>query len=265
MLGAGAGARVGLWARCGGGVRCGGCQFGSPRGSRVCAEVRPLIRQNGRGASVPALWRAEGCLWITVSTAVACLSVKRMPRTSRWIAAALSLAVIASLSACVTEPEPSPRTSSATPAPDSVFDSDADALAAAIDAYEAYVTMNDRIGAEGGENAERIRPFVTATYAESLISEFDGLRERSLRTSGSTKFDSTRLQSRSQSESGEQLKVYLCLDVTDVRINDVSGGDKTPPDRKVKLPLEISMVSSGDEADRLLVGGSEPWSGDDFC
>lgn len=186
-----------------------------------------------------------------------------MPRTSRWIAAALSLVVAVSLSACVTEPEPSPRTSA--PTPTSVFASDAEALAAAIDAYEAYVTMNDRIGAEGGENAERIRPFVTATYAESLISEFDGLRERSLRTSGSTKFDSTRLQSRSQSESGEQLKVYLCLDVTDVRINDVSGGDKTPPDRKVKLPLEISMVSSGDEADRLLVGRSEPWSGDDFC
>ncbi|NYD65616.1 hypothetical protein [Agromyces atrinae] len=192
--------------------------------------------------------------------------MKRTPRTSRWIAAALSLAVAVSLSACVTEPEPPPRTSSATPAPDSVFDSDADALAAAIEAYEAYNAASNVIFNEGGKDPKRVLRLVSEQYGEQLLKEFESFRLQGFRGSGATTFDSARLLDRyTDPILMEVVEIYLCADVGDSRVLDSEGRDQTPKDRPTRVPLVVNFQSDTAGSNRLIVGGSERWDGADSC
>jgi hypothetical protein len=152
----------------------------------------------------------------------------------------------------------------ATSAP--VFATDEEALAAATEAYARYLAVSDAIAEDGGAYSERITPVVAETYRNSSIEDFAALSERELRTVGVSAFDTARLQSRvGRNDGSTAVTIYLCLDVSGVRIVDRGGADVTPSARDTRLPLEIQLETTVLEPAVLKVSRSEIWSGESFC
>lgn len=174
----------------------------------------------------------------------------------------LAIAAVLTLSACGpdrAEPVPTPDDSLAAAAP--VFASDEEALATVTAAYSGYVEAADAIAASG-EGLDRLRPLVTDEFFASTEIEYANLTELGVRTIGDTRFDSVEIQSRRMDEHGvTKVVVYLCLDVTAVRLIDAAGADVTPVDRNDRLPLEVEFSAD----DVLLLARSAVWSGEDFC
>src|SRR5690606_22722214 len=86
-----------------------------------------------------------------------------------------------------------------TPTVTPVFASEEEALAAAEDAYAAYLEMSYLIASEGGLEPERIAPLVTNEQFERELESLSIYSERGLHVDGQTRFDSMMLQQMSQS------------------------------------------------------------------
>jgi hypothetical protein len=152
---------------------------------------------------------------------------------------------------------------SATSAP--LFASDEEALAAATAAYAEYLQVSDAIAVEGGADSERISSVVFEDYRESSLDDFASFADQGLRAVGMSKFDTVSLQNQTTSADGEtEVVIYLCLDVSSVRILDQTGADVTPVSRNERLPLEIEVKSSSTTQD-VRVSRSDIWSGGSFC
>ncbi len=172
------------------------------------------------------------------------------------IAAALAALLAVALAACTSSsPHPTPtRTAAHTP----LFASDDEALQAATKAYAAYLKMSDTISHDGGKNPERIRAYVTDSELRKLVSDFKQLEQKGAHTDGYSKFSDLRIGH----YDNYRLQVYLCSDVSDVRLLDASDRDITPPDRTDVLPLTITFVGA---KSNLRIAESVKWLGEDFC
>ncbi|MFB9641344.1 hypothetical protein [Agromyces lapidis] len=178
------------------------------------------------------------------------------------LAAAGALALV--LSACTPEAEPAPEpTATASTAP--IFASDEEALAAAVEAYEAYAAASDAIAADGGAGPERIDAFVTSAFAEILYEEFRALRTAGGHLEGSGTFDTVSLAQHEQVDGAVHVTLYFCQDVTNVRAISADGKDVTPASRPDRVPSQGNFVTNGLDPDALVVDGITQWSGSDFC
>ena len=169
---------------------------------------------------------------------------------------AVGVGVLLAVSGCVgSEPLPTlPATPTATP----IFASEEEALAAAADAYAEYGATSDLIASEGGEDPERIEPFVTPERLPVEMKGFEALRDSGLRIVGSTTFEVLDLQR--VDSYGEDLEVvfYACLDLSASRAVDADGVDVTPANREDRLMLEVLMRTVGGELP-LLLESDEQW------
>lgn len=171
-----------------------------------------------------------------------------------------ALALVLLLSACVpTSPEPTPTPS---PAVTPVFASEEEALAAAEEAYAAYQAATDLVTASGGKDASPLRDLVTADQYQRELEGFEAFAATGWRTVGMSTFDSMQLQSYVDAGS-VQLGVYVCSDVSMVRLVDGAGADVTPPKRPNRLPLVVTFESAEDNG--LLVASSDLWDGGGLC
>jgi hypothetical protein len=147
----------------------------------------------------------------------------------RWAGGCLATAALLSIAGCVpstAEPAVTPTATASAAAP--AFASDEEALAAATAAYAEYLRVSDEIAAAGGQGAEKIIPLVSDSYLELIDAEFANYRDQNLHTTGATSFDSAELQSYAANADGTaEVAVYMCLDVTSVRIIDASSRDVT--------------------------------------
>src|SRR5690606_919779 len=111
-----------------------------------------------------AMWRmdAGGAVERSRGQVGACPNVSGMRRTARL---PLPLLLITLVLAGCTQPDPMP-TPPPTPSAAPVFASDEEALAAAEEAYGKYLETVDAILADGGSNAERLKPLVTSALFE---------------------------------------------------------------------------------------------------
>jgi hypothetical protein len=178
----------------------------------------------------------------------------------RTLVGAVTLAGVLLLAGCDGgDPIPTlPPTPSATP----IFASEEEALAAAEDAYAAYLAMSDLIASEGGTQPERIAPFVTA---EQLPDELDGSAffvESGIRSVGASKVTKIALQQFNQGHDAAEIVFYACVDVSGVAILDHEGADVTPADRPPVVALEVAMVGS---RQNLLLADSDQWVDSQFC
>ena len=184
------------------------------------------------------------------------------PRLIAWLSCAAAAAMV--LGGCV---QSNPRTIN-TPAPviTPMFASDAEALAAATDAYAAYVRVSDEITGEAGEGTQRIAPFVSKRQLKNEIKAFDYYSANSLSSQGHTKFDSVSLQSRVENLRGISLiVVYLCSDVAGISLLNVAGTAVTSTALATRYPLEVEFIATGKTADLFLIDRSESWQGKNFC
>ncbi|CAN5268490.1 hypothetical protein BH09ACT3_BH09ACT3_09200 [soil metagenome] len=154
----------------------------------------------------------------------------------------------------VVTPQPEP---SSTP----LFASEEEALAAATEAYAAYLAMSDTITSEGGANPERIKPFVSEEQYEYDVEVFEAYGDRGLHSEGQSAFDSARIQS-FDSDLGE-VTIYLCSVFSSTRVLNSLGEVVTPTDLPERSPTEVALVLNAEGV--LVVERGEPWPGEDFC
>jgi hypothetical protein len=179
-------------------------------------------------------------------------------------ASALLVALIATLALAGCVPDDDPVVLDPEPTVTPIFESDEEALAAAEEAYGAYLAASDQVSASGGVDTALLEPHATADYLEFLTPEFEEFEESGRKTTGATRFDSFELQQ--HAELGEQalVSIYLCLDVSDVRVLDQNNVDVTPIERQLRLPLEVTLVATSSE-ESLRVDSSQLWDGANFC
>jgi hypothetical protein len=186
----------------------------------------------------------------------------RIAPTLAGVAVAATLAV--ALAGCVQTTPPVIPTSQASSTP--VFATDADALAAAKKAYVAYLAVSDEVSADGGKNAERLAPLVTAKWLPTEMKSYSSFEQTGDKFVGSSKFTSIKLQQ--QSTNGADLadvQTYICADVSDTRLIDSKGRDITPSGRANLYPIVARFESKSSNSAVLLFAGSQPWSGKSFC
>lgn len=177
----------------------------------------------------------------------------------RAFLALVAVSGLLALTGCVGD-EPMPSLPP-TPSAESVFESEEEALAAAEEAYAAYLDMSNLIASEGGADPERIAPFVTGGQIENEEKTYEYYRINGLHAAGPVTADSISLQQLSQDGSDAQVTIYLCLDASQARLLDSTGTDVTPDDRPERAGFEVTL--SGSES--LRVARSEPWAGESFC
>lgn len=154
-----------------------------------------------------------------------------------------------------------PPTPSATP----IFASEEEALAAAEEAYAAYLEMSNLISSEGGVDPERIAPFATGDLYQSALEGFRTLRDNQWRTVGNSILQATELQfADTIGQSSEQLvAAYVCVDVSGVDVLDATDTSVVSPDRPGQQAFEVFFNLGPDS---LLVPDSrEPWEPGAVC
>jgi predicted small lipoprotein YifL len=134
-----------------------------------------------------------------------------------------------------------PPTPSSTP----VFASEEEALAAAEEAYGAYLDMSNLITSEAGANPDRIAPFVSGRRLADEIDGFEIYSESQIFTVGKDTFEVLDLQRVDETSGDAEVVIYVCWDASNVRLTDASGADVTPAERDVRDLLEIVMVTVG--------------------
>ncbi|PJJ62342.1 hypothetical protein [Compostimonas suwonensis] len=167
------------------------------------------------------------------------------------------------LSGCTVPPDPPSSTSSA-PTDSAVFATDEEALAAATEAYAAYLAMSDLIANEGGANPERIKQVASGAWAGREIQSFQTLRDQGIYQEGNSTFDTASIQKIEEKGDELQVSLYVCSDVAAITIRDANGLDITPKDRITRVALEV-LLESSEQSRTLRVSQSEPWSGESFC
>lgn len=168
------------------------------------------------------------------------------------------------LTGCVgaSEPTPTPTPTDVTIAP--IFATDEEALAAAVSAYEAYLQVSADIGEDGGQDSDRVLDVVTSEYADEVVADFDAMAAQGLRVTGSNTIDTTSIVSSYQHDGTVNVVIYGCVGVGTTRVLDEDGTDLTPAERDERVPLVLSFESTGSMS-RLVLSGSDAWTGDDFC
>lgn len=174
-------------------------------------------------------------------------------------------ALVVGLSGCTTDaPEPTPSPSASADAP--IFASDEEALAAAEEAYTAYLIVVDEISHNGGDgDLAVLEKVASAEYIPDLQNSIEQLRTSGNHSTGATRFDGMKLVEQTQVGGFATVSTYVCLDVSEVRNVDGSGTDITSSERVERRALVADFISVSPGSGNLVVNGSEPWTGNDFC
>jgi hypothetical protein len=174
----------------------------------------------------------------------------------RTLVCAVTVAGMLLLSGCGGgDPIPTlPPTPTATP----IFASEEEALAAAEEAYAAYLEMSNLIGKDGGVDPHRIEDLVTSDRLETELRGFETLNESGLRLVGSSTFEVVQLQRVDQVGEDAEVVFYACWDGSGSRVFNEAGEDVTPLERVDRLVLEVTMVTTAGQLP-LVLASDDAW------
>lgn len=144
-----------------------------------------------------------------------------------------------------------------TPTVTPVFASDEEALAAAEEAYGAYLAAVDLSLATG--DGTGLRLVAEGNALEEALDSVEGFIEKGEKLVGQSSFTSMTLIS--QAIDG-RLESYVCLDISQADVVDATGSSIVPPDRASVYPMHLSFEF---RSHGLLVSESEVWDGENFC
>ncbi|MFT2815817.1 hypothetical protein [Leifsonia sp. A12D58] len=189
------------------------------------------------------------------------------PSTARVAAVALLVVLVGSLlSGCAstTEPQPTPTPTATDAVP--VFASDEEALAAATEAYAAYLEADDRSWSGNPESIEVFLQLTTGEAHNEDVSIRALYAKNGWTRIGSTSISSMELQSHGVNSDGlAEIRTYVCLDVSGADVLDSEGKSASKPDRPLVLPLEVAFLSNFSPESPLQLSESRVWSGQNFC
>lgn len=154
-----------------------------------------------------------------------------------------------------------PPTPSATP----IFASEEEALAAAEEAYAAYLVVSNLISSEGGIEPERISQHATGDFYESALEGFQTLRDNQWRTVGESVLTSAELQyaDLEESDRGQVAAAYVCVDVSGVDVLDAEGTSVVSPDRPSLQAFEVFFDLTPEGS--LKISDRLPWEPAAIC
>ncbi|MGX5694908.1 hypothetical protein ACWKWP_01810 [Agromyces soli] len=188
-----------------------------------------------------------------------------MPAIVHRLAVAATVVAFALSTAACTDASPRPTAAAAQTAAAPIFASDEEALAAAEEAYSAYLGALDVVGSRGGTDTELLTEVATSKVREDLEASFEAMQTAGVHTGGATVGTLRELVENALVGRTAVVSVYACLNVANVRVFDASGNDVTPAGRPAVTPHQVTMESRSEGSPHLLVSESEVWRGDDFC
>jgi len=181
----------------------------------------------------------------------------RVAATTALLASGLALGLVGCGGGTAATPTASPP---ATPSP--IFASDEEALAAAEEAYAAYAAASAAIGSDGGAGVERLRDLVDSDLYEQSVNEFRQFEELGLRSEGASVVSNAMVADHHTQGDGVVISVYLCRDVSAVRILDQAGYDVTPSGRQDRQSLLVSLQGNREQ---LVISQILPWKDRALC
>lgn len=164
------------------------------------------------------------------------------------------------LAGCVPTPSPTPTPEpTATP----VFASEEEALAAAEEAYGAYVAELDRALAtldDGG-----LDQFAEGEALDLATQSVANLAEKGQHQTGASIARVVELVHPGELLAGsDPAQIYACLDISNAHIVDGSGAQVDPPERPDVIPMLVSLNWDTERA-VILIAEEEVWEGENFC
>ena len=172
----------------------------------------------------------------------------------RTLGLVLVVALSLSLAACVPAP---PERARDVVARGPLFETDAEALAAAEKVYREYSAVLRLISSGASEDANRLRALSTTDWFAIQSETLEQVRVSGRRTVG----ESPLVEFRFQRREPPDLIAYACHDYSHLEVKDASGTDVTPTrDRFALFEVTFSETSGS-----ILVAKNELWKTSDSC
>jgi hypothetical protein len=181
------------------------------------------------------------------------------------IAPALALTIAAALSLGACQQQHTPIVPSPAPSATPIFASDDEALAAAEEAYRAYLRVLDEIYADSGADPERLLEVASEPVFQKELPSFEETQADGSKSVGQTKFDSMSLQSFDGLKKLDAVVVYVCEDFSATDILNASGVSIVSPTRQTRWPLTVAFDFTPRPSSPLIVSEISDWTGQDFC
>lgn len=155
--------------------------------------------------------------------------------------------------------QPTPKESAAATEQKPLFATDEEALAAAQTAYANYLDVSDQIARDGGANPERLKGLVSNSLYIDEEKGFQQIAQEESFAVGKSTFDNVHIQGL----DSNSITSYLCIDHSQIHLENLSGQNVTNPNRVDRYPLVVTFASDG--KGELIIESSESWSGQNFC
>jgi len=186
----------------------------------------------------------------------------RMRTILRPAAAALVLFAALAATGCTPGPaKPHTPTPSSTP----LFASDEEALAAAEEAYAAYLAVSDQIFQDGGREPDRLLEVATEQVVNAQMDGYEQAAANGWTSTGSTKLDTVSLQWFDPDRTKAAISIYGCVDLSGVDVVDANGTSVVSANRPDRSPFQVTFDLSSTNASQIVVSGEKPWTGENFC
>ncbi|GAB3607128.1 hypothetical protein GCM10027413_25370 [Conyzicola nivalis] len=169
--------------------------------------------------------------------------------------------LVSALAASGCAPEGPKADEKPSPTATPLFASDEEALAAAEEAYAAYVQLTDAILAAGGSGIERLGEVAAGQQLRTDADEIGELATLGYRTVGQTTFSDFALQGydRDGADGIAVVTAYVCEDVSGVDVLDANGISVVEVSRPDRAKYEVTFDSATPASSQLLVSLRQPW------
>ncbi|MBD8518912.1 hypothetical protein [Plantibacter sp. CFBP 8804] len=172
----------------------------------------------------------------------------------------LALAVgLLALTAC-TEVEPAPAPSRTPP----VFENEEQALAAVTETVGSFVTVVNTIGAEGGQNPERLDHLLAPDLKEAETAGFVDMAAKGWRTTGEATLRRVELAQwwPRPDAVGVIAVAQACIDYTGVDVLDSGGTSVVNPERDQLRSTELQLTAADGD---VLISTKKPVPESEIC
>jgi len=175
-----------------------------------------------------------------------------MRRTAR-LPLPLLLLALALVGCTPSDPMPTPPP---TPSEAPVFASDEEALAAAEEAYGAFLSATDAVIRDGGSQPERVQKYLSPELYERELAGYEQLVQNGWHGVGSTTFKLVLQYFR-----GGSVVTYACDDVSQTDVLDSNGQSVVLEGRSERVAYEVEFDADND----LVIVRKDVWSGGGVC
>ena len=145
------------------------------------------------------------------------------------------------------------------------FDSEEEARVAADIAYANYFAATNRAGQSGGVDTSMLPATSTQEWLAHETDFFVGIVQMGRTQQGDATYDRLVLQQVTETKNSVFVTVYACMDLSQVVTVDTSTGGNPLRPEALPMPVEVSLESSAEARNKLLVSSQSQWLGENFC